>query len=331
MKRILKRSGHWIWIFILTDGIFIFVTWMANPDSLKYMLPFLLLFSLIAVITGEMLDRKQKEKDKEAVSAFLETSDEKAADKLADYFNDDQTAEEAIREYMRAIHLVKDTGSRMNDYQEYIEAWVHEVKTPISLMELMLENHKDEMSSYVYQRIRYAEHQLMEDAERILYYSRLDAEHPDFRLETFSLSECVTEKIEEYRPFCLEKGIDLKYDLEPVKVVSDRRIASFMFSQLMSNAVKYADTDKGRIIISVVRKGDNIILDICNNGTGVLPEDRPFLFDKGFTGSHPDRQKATGMGLYLVRKYAEKLGITVQLDEEIPFAKGFGTALIFHL
>lgn len=331
MKRILKRCGHWLWIFILTDVVFIFAAWVVRPDSLKYMLPFLLLFSLIAVITGGMLDRKQRENDKTQVSVFLENPDEKAAAQLGEYFKEDPTAEEAIREYMWEVHLVKDTGSRMNDYQEYIEAWVHEVKTPISLMELMLENHKDEMSSYVYQRLRYAEHQLMEDAERILFYSRLNAEHPDFRFETISLPECVTEKAEEYEPFCIEKGIDLKYDLEPAEVVSDRRIVSFMFSQLMSNAVKYADTYKGKILISAVRKGDDIFLDICNNGPGVPPEDRPFLFDKGFTGSHPDRQKATGMGLYLVRKYAEKLGITVQLDEEIPFKKGLGIALIFHL
>lgn len=331
MKLLFRKTGHWIWIFIVTDIIFLFVTWIIGPDSIKYMIPFLLLFSVITILVGAALDKKQRVKDETAISSFLNQPDEKAQAELCEYFGGDPIVRTAAQEYMRTRHLVKETESRMNDYQEYIEAWVHEVKTPISMMELMLENHKDEMSSYVYERLCYAVRQLADDAERILYYSRLNAEHPDFRLEQFSLSACIQEKSEEYDPFIREKGINLKFELMPVAIVSDRRIVSFMFSQLMSNAVKYADSENGKILISVKQDGDTVSLDVCNNGTGVPSEDEPFIFDKGFTGSHSDRQKATGMGLYLVKKYAEKLGITIQIDDSIPFESGFGIRLIFYL
>ncbi len=68
---------------------------------------------------------------------------------------------------------------------------------------------------------------------------------------------------------------------------------------------------------------------VRDNGKGTSPEDLPFLFDKGFTGSRPKRQKATGMGLYLVKKYAEQLGIAVEIEPGSDCGKGFGIQLIF--
>ena len=331
MKLIFRKTGHWIWIFFITDVIFLFVTWIINPDSLKYMVPFLLLFSIIAMLAGTALDRKNMEKDEAAISAFLDRPDEKEEAKMCAYFEGNEIVRTAVEEYMRTRHLVMETGSRMKDYREYIEAWVHEVKTPISMMELMLENHKDEMSPYVYERLQYAVRKLTEDAERILYYSRLHAEHPDFCIESFSLSECVKEKVGEYESFLRENRIRMKLELKPAGVVSDRRIVSFMFSQLLSNAVKYADSERGKILISVRAGANTVCLLVCNNGKSVPPEDKPFLFDKGFTGSHPDRQKATGIGLYLVKKYAAKLGVDVLLEDPIPFDTGFGIRLVFHL
>lgn len=330
MRQFFRKSGHWLWIFIMTDAVFLFVAWLINPDAFIYLVPFFLLFSLIALVTGAVFDRRKGRKDEKILSDFLNWPDEKA-EELCGYFGGSRIVRTAAEEYLRALHLVHETGSRMIGYQEFIEAWVHEVKTPISLMELMLENHREEMTPYVYQRVHYAVHQLTEDTERILYYSRLNAEHPDFRIEPFCLSLLIREKTEEFEPFIRGRGIRLNLELEPAVIVSDRRVVSFLFSQLMSNAVKYTDEETGIIRISVKQNEDQVLLDVCNNGRNVPPEDRPFLFDKGFTGSHPDRQKATGMGLYLVKKYAEKLGITVQLDDEIPFDSGFGLRLQFHL
>ena len=66
-----------------------------------------------------------------------------------------------------------------------------------------------------------------------------------------------------------------------------------------------------------------------DNGNGVPAEDLPFIFDKGFTGYHPDRQKATGMGLYLVRKYASALNIDVRTETSLLNRFGFGIELVF--
>lgn len=145
------------------------------------------------------------------------------------------------------------------------------------------------------------------------------------------MDDCAMEVLNEFRMFMKEKNLSLDLDLEQSEVVSDRQIVSFMLSQLIGNAVKYADSRDGKISLSLQRIKDKIRLAIYNNGEGVPPEDAPFIFDKGFTGNYPNRQKATGMGLYLVRKYAEKLCAEVTLVSHIPFENSFGIELVFVL
>ena len=120
-------------------------------------------------------------------------------------------------------------------------------------------------------------------------------------------------------------------ELEPLTVVTDQRVLRFMLTQLLSNAMKYADETLGRVSVSVWQEGDRVVLAVRDNGSGVPPEDAPFLFDKGFTGSHPERQKATGMGLYLVKKYARSLCVEVALEPSSTSGKGFGIVLRFSL
>ena len=117
-----------------------------------------------------------------------------------------------------------------------------------------------------------------------------------------------------------------------MQIISDKKVLAFMLSQLFSNAFKYTASDNG--VVRVVSWSDTqadgkIHLAVRDNGKGVPPEDKPFLYDKGFTGSHPDRQDATGMGLYLAKKYAEALSVEVNIEPISTSGQGFGIQLIF--
>lgn len=262
---------------------------------------------------------------------FLEMPDEQTKENLLRRFDDDEAVCTLCTQIFSNLSLLNEKTVELNEYREYIEAWVHEAKTPLSLSTLVLNNHRDEMSPYVYARLDYIQHQLNEDVERILYYARLQAEHPDVRFTQFRLDECVMEVLDEYRGLTEEKHILLTMELKPLTIASDRKIVLFMVSQIVGNAVKYADGNKGKISVVMCGDQDKVHLSIYNNGEGVPPEDAAFVFDKGFTGSHPNRQKATGMGLYLVHKYAEKLCVQVGLDDKLPYDTGFGIELTFAL
>lgn len=331
MKRFLKQTRHWIILLLLTDAVFVFTTWIIRREVMKYMSLFLLLFTVFAMAAGLAAELRRRRKDEAALLNFLEIADDQTHGALEERFGNSEAVRALCTRFLSEQSLANEKTVGLSEYREYIEEWVHEVKMPLSLLTLVCNNHRDEISPYVYARLNYIQHQLNEDAERILYYARLQADHSDLRFTQFRLDECVNDVLVEYRLLIEEKKIMPDLNLLSLTVVSDRKTLGFMLSQLFSNAVKYTDNSNGRLFVSMRQDGDKIHLGIYNNGEGVPPEDLPFIFDKGFTGSHPNRQKATGMGLYLVRKYAEKLCVEVRSVSCIPFESGFGIELVFAL
>lgn len=331
MKHFIKRVWHWPALLAVTDVVFIFVTWLLRREAIRYMSLFLFLFTALVLAVGFWAEFSRRRKDEAALLRFLEMPEEQTKETLLRRFDDNESVRMLCMRFFSALSLVNEKTVELNEYREYIEAWAHEAKTPLSLSTLVLNNHRDEMSPYVYARLNYIQHQLNEDVERILYYARLQAEHPDVYFTQFRLDDCVMKVLDEYRGLIEENHILLTMDLKPMTVVSDCRIVSFMVSQIAGNAVKYADGKEGKISFVMCGDEDKIYLRIYNNGEGVPLEDAPFVFDKGFTGSQPNRRKATGMGLYLVQKYAEKLCVRIRLDDRIPYDNGFGIELIFAL
>lgn len=333
MKRLAKGINHWMALLFLTDLTFIFLIWIVRPDALKSLSLFILTFTGFMIGAGFLLERRDRIRLARAASDFLEVPNETGKAALLQAAGQSGNPEAEL-----LLSMLMDQGEQINEktmelaaYREYIEAWVHEVKTPLSLSELVLNNHREEMSPYVYGRMNYVQHQLEEHAERILYYARLQAEHADFQYTKVRLDACAEEASAQYRILAQERQMAVLLDLPPLTVIADRRVAIFILSQLLSNAMKYADPGTPKVSVCGWQEGDTVFLAVRNNGSGIPPEDAPFVFDKGFTGSRPDRQKATGMGLYLVKKYAEKLGAGVELEPVCTTGAGFGIRLIFKL
>ncbi len=329
MKNFIRRSWHWLLLFLLLDASALFAVWIIRPAAFVYLSLFLSLSSVIFLTAGIFLESRRDRKDAAALQRFLELPGERTKAELLAHFAGNETVADLCSQVLTLQSQVNERTIDLAEYRDYIEAWVHEAKTPLSLSTMALDNHKDEIPPYLYTRLQYVQHQLNEDVERILYYARLQADHPDIRLTRFLLDECLREVLSEYEPLLEEKQISVTLELEQAEVDSDRKIVSFMLSQLLSNAVKYADPKDGKITAGICQTEDKVYLSLCNNGVRVPPEDEPFLFDKGFTGSYPNRQKATGMGLYLVRKYGQKLCVEVRLSEKLPYESGFGIELIF--
>ncbi|MCM1273618.1 MAG: HAMP domain-containing histidine kinase [Clostridium sp.] len=331
MIKYLKQAGNWIGLLLLTDVGFIFVVWIMRREAMKYMVPFIILFTALVASVGIFMDIHRRQKTERIIMQLLEAPTERVRDELVSRLGNREIIDAVYKKLVEQSAMVNERTVELMSYREYIESWVHEAKTPLALSTLVLDNHRDEMSPYVYARMNYISHQLGEDVERILFYARLQTDHTDIKYTKFLLDECILEVLHEYKPFFEEKKIKVRTDISLIEVVSDRKIVFFMLSQLIDNAVKYADEKEGELFISLNNVEDKVHLGIYNNGEGVLSEDAPFIFDKGFTGGHPNRQKATGMGLYLVKKYAEKICVALGSDNYIPYETGFGIELIFTL
>jgi len=325
------RIPFWAVFLAAADLVFAFLIWIVRPDVFLNVLPFIVLFSGVEIAAGIGMERRRQKRTVQALNSFLETPDEKNKSLLVEALGEPwrDTVELLFDTLSSAQAELREKTGELDNYREFIEAWVHEIKTPLFLLSLVAEGHGEEMSPYVKSRMDYISHLLSQDVERILYYARLQADHADYKFSEIRLDTCAQEVIGEFRTAMDERKISLWTDLLPLTVFTDGKVLHFMLSQLMSNAVKYTDREKGEISISMNRTGDKTQLVIWNNGEGVPPEDLPFVFDKGFTGNHPDRQKATGMGLYLVKKFAEQLCVDVQLAGASSPGEGFGIRLIF--
>ena len=218
---------------------------------------------------------------------------------------------EKLREKIEDIEVEKkDKVLALQQQQEYVETWVHEIKTPISWLTLMLENREDEMSPKVYQKLQYMNVQLQEYVSQILYFSRLSYKHKREVMEWVSLRECIEYVLEEYEYLLTENGISIAKDLKIKEIFTDRKNLEFILSQAVSNSIQYRKEEKGQIIFSSYENGEKLCLCIEDNGKGVSEVDLPFVFEKGFTGSNgQENKKSTGIGLYLVKKLAENMKI----------------------
>jgi hypothetical protein len=159
--------------------------------------------------------------------------------------------------------------------------------------------------------------------EMVLGYVRLGSESSDFVFAEHALDTLIRQSIRKYAPQFIRKKLRLRYEPTDVTVLTDEKWFCFLFEQLLSNAVKY--TRQGGVTIRV---SPEKILSISDTGIGIAPEDLPRIFEKGFTGYNGrSDKKSTGLGLYLCRQTADKLGIRISVTS----ALGAGTTFSLDL
>jgi signal transduction histidine kinase len=192
---------------------------------------------------------------------------------------------------------------------------------------MLLDNRNDEISPSLQAKLDYVRSQLQEDVTQMLYYARLKSSTKDYRFEDVNLNDCLGEVLEDYAPLLEEKQFVILNKLQSETVYTDRRGLQFMLGQIVSNAIKYS-SDSPMLTISVIHSETADILSVEDNGIGVKKYNLPYIFQKGFTGDSTDsRKKATGMGLYLVKKMADDLNL--HLEAASQWGKGFKIVIFF--
>lgn len=207
---------------------------------------------------------------------------------------------------------------RQEEYREYIETWVHEIKTPIASARLLAENNNNEITKKIDIQLNKIENFV----EQVLYYSRSDEVGNDYIIKEAALEDIVKSAIKKnYREF-IGKKINLQLEEINEIVYCDVKWTIFILNQILLNAIKYSKVEDGIIKISTVKSENAIILNIEDNGVGIIERDIGRVFDKGFTGENGRRfGKSTGMGLYICKKLCNRLGLGLYLESTV----GVGT------
>lgn len=329
---ILKESRPWILLLCISDVFFIFLAWVTYPETFRLLVGIMIIFSITSIVCCILLVYKRQEKQEKAFYNFFREPSLEHESELIDSIGKLHKAKVnyLANELRRLNDQLDEAKLRTIDYEEFIESWVHEIKTPISLVTLVLENRKEEMSELVYQRLEHARINISDDVEQILFYARLQASHVDYHLERISLSYCCEDVLFELQAMLDEKEVKVISQMEDVPIVSDKKALQFILTQIFVNAVKYSNEDIESFIW--LKTGFDSVknlfyLRISDNGTGVLNSDLPFIFDKGFTGDNPNKKQSTGIGLYLVKKLCDDLNIEIEVESK--YGKKFEIQFLF--
>lgn len=206
------------------------------------------------------------------------------------------------------IEAVSNAEEKQRDYREYVENWVHEIKVPITAIELICENNQSEPSRKIRSRLALIEGHV----ERALYYARLDCVEKDFIIRETSLAETVKRALSRYRFLLMQNNMRIETEDLDKSVYTDGKWVEFMLGQVLSNAVKYRSASPLIRICAKEAEG-RIRLTIKDNGIGIPLSELRRIFDKGFTGSNGHTLGgSTGMGLYLCKRLAEALGVSLE-------------------
>lgn len=218
---------------------------------------------------------------------------------------------------------------RQSQMRDYYSMWVHQIKTPISAMKLLLEAEREElgqlmcddeqsqcllsdnMDSFEDELFRIEEYVSM-----ALQYQRVSSTENDFVLEKVSVDGVIRDTIKKYAKIMIRRHIGMNYSGTAQEVYTDGKWLAFMLEQILSNAIKY--TPQGVVTIETAEEKYRFFITIKDTGIGIKAEDLPRVFEKGYTGynGHADK-KATGIGIYLCRQMADKLGHTIRMESEI--------------
>ncbi|MDE6738397.1 MAG: sensor histidine kinase, partial [Lachnospiraceae bacterium] len=236
--------------------------------------------------------------------------------------------------YKSMLGAVSDARSAGREYREYIESWVHEIKSPITAAKLISHSLDAETGRRLTQELI----QIEAHVERALFYARAESPERDFIIREVSLEEIVSKTIETYRTLLMQSNMRIETENLDHQIYTDSKWACFILGQLLQNAARYkklssaelqdslgesevcqeipnaSKNDACVINISAMSDAHFLVLTVSDNGIGIPPHELPRVFDRGFTGSNGRaRGGSTGMGLYLCRKLSDVLNIDLQI------------------
>lgn len=216
------------------------------------------------------------------------------------------------RQEQEHLNKLQESKAQLEGLRDYITKWVHEIKIPIAVCELISERleHFEEIeeSGRFSKDLRLELERLKFLADQVLHASRAASFETDMQVEEINLAKLVKEAVKRNAAFFISKNISVTLGSIDYDVLTDKKWISYILNQILHNSYKYVEAGASIDIGGEVHE-KQILLKIRDNGIGIQSKDLNRVFDRGFTGDNGRRtSKSTGMGLYLSKLAADKLG-----------------------
>lgn len=314
-----KEKAKWIFLYAICVGLMSAILYF-NEISIEEIFygilicVFCLLFLFVTDFLGFLRKIKHLEKSKQYIDVLPETLEAPGTLLEAQY-------QDVIRcLWEEKAEQQNEMIGKSRELKEYFSMWVHQIKTPIAAMRLLLQEKSEEINTAEEQDELFRIEQYVEMA---LQYMRLDSESTDFLIKKVDIDSVIKEVVHKYARLFIRKKVKLQYSEIHTEVLTDEKWLAFVIEQLLSNAIKYA---AGKTV-SIYMQGERELV-IEDTGIGISAEDLPRVFEKGYTGynGHVNRH-STGIGLYLCYRITAKLSLKMRIESEV--GKGTKVFLTF--
>lgn len=305
----IRRTWKISLVTILSAAVFgaVFFLWDLPSDAYVYsvfLIVFILLIAAGLDYFGFRAEVKQIRKMRNASLFAIEELKEPGEPVAAEY-----------RELLKtaiAFHeqSVREADRRQADLLDYYSMWVHQIKSPIAAMRLLLQSPAEKdlrnLNTELFRVEQYV--------DMALQYIRLESMSSDLLLKNTKILPVIRQTVRKFAPVFIEKRLSIDIEETDMEVVTDEKWVSVVFEQLISNALKYTKTGHIRICRDSYTDAGIMIED---TGIGIRPEDLPRVFERGFTGYNGRQDmRATGLGLYLSKKIMDKLSHKIRITSD---------------
>lgn len=220
--------------------------------------------------------------------------------------------------YMRKLYKVyQDEAQTLYSSQsrqiEFMNHWVHQMKTPLSVINLLLQEEKYDRQSIAEELER-----LQSGLDTVLVNASLETFERDMTIEKLNLKQLVQETVTAHKRLLISNQIFpvLEVD-EQIIIASDRKWLKIVIGQFITNAVKYTFEEGKRIYITSQYSEEGIVLTIRDEGIGIPASDLNRIRNAFFTGENGRLTgESTGMGLYIASEVSEKLGHILTIESK---------------
>lgn len=220
------------------------------------------------------------------------------------------------QEYKLSEIKMQEYIKKQNEHLTFINQWVHQMKTPLSIIQLQLEEYDGEPLA---ESISEEVYKMDKNLNLALYFARVDAFEKDFVIEKINLNQLILDTVNKEKKLFIKSKIMPKVDVDKMlEVYTDGKWLKFVLEQIITNGVKYSRGISKFLTIHSYLKEKNVVLEIVDSGIGIPPKDIKRVFNPFFTGENGRKYgESTGMGLYIAKKICDNLNHKIEIESNI--------------
>lgn len=314
MKLFLKDHVLLIIVQLIQFSLIMMIYWLDGYHTLKSLLygSFIGVFLLLCYLIYYYYSRKSVYKK---LTKPLESLEETLYEKETVAIN--QALNNLLKQqYFYYESQLNNETDMQKEHMLFLDRWIHQMKTPLSVIELTAQTVDEPESSDIREEID----QMKSGLQTILYMSRLRQIEADFHIAQINLTELIKEVVGENKRYFIRSAVYPKLEIEDetIKTETDEKWLYFIITQIIQNAVKYSAHQSDEIKIKLSNHDGEIQLDITDFGVGISEIDLKRIYEPFYTGQHGRNfRESTGVGLYLVKKVCDYLNHEIKISSVI--------------